>query len=164
MTDQSGQPDDGEFEEFITVDAKALLKRWKEEAAAKAAAGREGARAEEPAVDVPEPEPLVESPTPQGLLPQRREPLMLGLLARVERERAAMGCTAHSTCGPVTRTGASGHGHGPNPATGQWCWHFDRRWIGRPDETPPEGSNLAARRAREAARPTAGPWRARRWP
>lgn len=59
-------------------------------------------------------------------------------------------CTAHPGCGPVTRTGHSGHGHGPSEATGLWCWHFDEWYLGRPDEVADEGSDLAARRAQQA--------------
>ena len=81
---------------------------------------------------------------------RHREPLRLALLGKLERKRANMECTKHPGCGPVTRAGTSGHGHGPSPSTGLWCWHFDSRWIGRPDEIPPEGSNLARRRAQEA--------------
>lgn len=105
---------------------------------------------------------------PAGLVPG-------GLLARIEAERElpdrdearlrpavapAPPCSAHPTCGPGTRVGSSGHGHGPNPTTGRWCFHFNESWIGRVGEWGEEGSGLWRRQVREAERNGTGdnPW------
>ena len=60
-------------------------------------------------------------------------------------------CAEHPDCGPVTRRGHTGHGH-HSGVTGLWCWHFDEWFVGKPDDPPPpEGSDLAKRRAEQAA-------------
>lgn len=73
--------------------------------------------------------------------------------------RVTTECTEHSSCGPFTEEGQSGHGHGPSPTNGQWCWHFAEWYIGRPGEVAEEGSDLAWRQEREATLSGTGdPW------